>query len=252
MALMNAKAGQFGAAAALSIFILTLLLRSGSNDQSRSEKVLRTTQRRLEGLSKHMDGYEMLNETVVYNRYANVYDRVIKYPDGQSFSFDVWGRNWKKNSFAVVIIVPFNAEERTVTLVKEYNVAHHKFVYGFPTGMVDPEKHRSPLDAARQELDEEAALKCNNLINLLNDDAQRGIPQDKYQRESIYMYLCVDEEDNDSPNQRDSEESDLYIEKGVTVLELKALLRAGTFQSNNVAAAYLALDELSTRGYRLA
>eukprot|EP00188_Purpureofilum_apyrenoidigerum_P001981 Plantae.Rhodophyta-Purpureofilum_apyrenoidigerum.ctg2161.p1 GENE.Plantae.Rhodophyta-Purpureofilum_apyrenoidigerum.ctg2161~~Plantae.Rhodophyta-Purpureofilum_apyrenoidigerum.ctg2161.p1 ORF type:complete len:252 (+),score=52.79 Plantae.Rhodophyta-Purpureofilum_apyrenoidigerum.ctg2161:374-1129(+) len=251
MASLNVKAGQIGAAAVFFVFILMLVFRGKGDDRSRSEAVFKLTQRRLDGLSRHMDGYEILNETVVYNRYANVYDRVVRYPDGQSFSFDVWGRNWRKDSFAVVIIVPFNAEDRTVTLVKEYNVAHHKFVYGFPTGMVDPEKHRSPLDAAKQELDEEAALKCNNLINLLSESAERGVPQDKYQRESIYMYLCVDEEEDDTPNERDSEESDLYVEKGVTVPELKALLRAGTFQSNNVAAAYLALEELTSRGYRL-
>lgn len=64
------------------------------------------------------------------------------------------------------------------------------------------------------------------------------------------MFLCLDEEKDDDPSERDDEEIDLHVERRVPVSEVKALLRAGTFQANNVAAAYLALDELTTRGYR--
>lgn len=88
-----------------------------------------------------------------------------------------WGRNWKKDSFGVVIIVPYDSKTKSFTLVKEYSVAHDRFVYGFPTGMIDLDKHSSPLDAAEQELDEEAHLTCNKLINLLAPMAEHGVPQ---------------------------------------------------------------------------
>uniref|UniRef100_A0A7S0BEA1 Uncharacterized protein n=1 Tax=Rhodosorus marinus TaxID=101924 RepID=A0A7S0BEA1_9RHOD len=75
--------------------------------------------------------------------------------------------------------------------------------------------------------------------------------QHKYQRERIYMYLCVDEEEDENPGNRDSEEVDLHVERGVPVQEVKELLLTGTFQSNNMAAAYLALEVLTKMGYSL-
>mmetsp|Transcript_36974 Transcript_36974/g.147501 ORF Transcript_36974/g.147501 Transcript_36974/m.147501 type:complete len:252 (-) Transcript_36974:2667-3422(-) len=250
MKLVQGRSAYLVAAGCLSLLVLVVFMYQ-QRKIGISIEATKATERRLKELIKHAEKYRIISDSPVYERYARVYDRVVEYPNGEKFAYDIWGRNWKTNTFSVVIIVPYETRTRTMTLIKEYNPAHDRFVYGFPTGMVSADKHKSPLDAAKQELDEEAELTCNNLIDMLSPSATNGVPQDKYQMERIYMYLCVDEEEDESPSERDSEEVDLHVERGVPVREVKELLLAGTFQSNNMAAAYLALEVLTKMGYSL-
>lgn len=160
--------------------------------------------------------------------------------------FDIWGRVWKNNSFSVVAIVPFHSQTQTFTLVREYNPAHTRHVYGFPQGMVEWGKHETLTNAAASELEEEAHLACDHLVSLLsNDDViSGGVPQDKYQRESVYFFLCADSKYVDNPAHLDDEEESLEIVHGVTVEQVHELARAGALQSNNIAAGLMAVEKL--------
>jgi 8-oxo-dGTP pyrophosphatase MutT (NUDIX family) len=193
--------------------------------------------------------FHVVSESVVYSRYARVYSRRLRYPDGKEFEYDVWGRNWKNDSFAVVCVVPFDARDLSFTLVREYNIAHSMHVYSFPQGCYERSKHVSPQAAAEAELDEEARLRCkpSSWIPLL--DTAIGSPQDKFQREKVHYFLCTDSTPltEGFGRERDPEE-DINIERRVSVAQLKAIMRAGVMQSNNIAAGMLAIDRLRLDG----
>lgn len=200
----------------------------------------------LEQLSKR---YSVLTEKVMYSRFARVYSRTVQHSNGDTFEYDVWGRNWKNESFTVVCVVPYNPRTRAFTLIREYNVAHNKHVYSFPQGCYEKSKHASPMDAALAELEEEARVSCgiSHMIPLL--DTPHGSPQDKYQREAVHYFLCKDviRLSNNSLRSRDAEES-IEVTEHVPVSLLKGLIRAGVMQSNNIAAGLLAIDRLRQDG----
>jgi 8-oxo-dGTP pyrophosphatase MutT (NUDIX family) len=209
----------------------------------------RALERSLAILRNASSMFHVVSESVVYSRYARVYSRKLRHPDGKEFEYDVWGRNWRNDSFAVVCVVPFDSSDMTFTLVREYSVAHGMLVYSFPQGCYETGKHASPQAAAEAELDEEARLRCkkSSWIPLL--DTPAGSPQDKFQREKVHYFLCADVfglEEGDA-RQRDAEEN-INIERGISVAQLKALMRAGVMQSNNIAAGMLAINRLRLDG----
>lgn len=202
---------------------------------------------RLLGMLGERDAHvKVIGESVVYDRYARVYSRDVRFQDGKVHSFDVWGRVWKNNSFSVVAVVPFDCVSQTFTLIREFNPAHGRHVYSFPQGMVERTKHVDIRAAAAAELEEEAHLKCREWTPLF--DAQSGgggggVPQDKYQREVVYFYLCADAVGVTHAAHLDAEE-DIEIVSGVTPSQFKQLSHAGALQSNNIAAGLLAMDQL--------
>jgi len=185
---------------------------------------------------------EVAQETVAWTGYARVYERTVVYSDGRkNATFDVWGRTWRDETFGVVIIIPFVRSSRTFTLVKEFCVAHNRFVYSFPAGQIE-RKHKSILEAAKMEFAEEAHMKCARPLKpLLTGDI--GAPQDKFQREAVHYYLCQDSKTVLDAPVRDAEEN-IDIISGVRPAELLAIVKAGTMQSNMIAAAMLALHDL--------
>lgn len=199
----------------------------------------------LSALTARNERYKVVKDKVVYDRYARVYSRDIRFPDGRMFSFDVWGRNWRNNSFTVVAIVPFDRHAHTLTLVREYNPAHGRHVYSFPQGVMEPSRHSDIQSAAAAELEEEAHLKCKSWLPLFS--GKNGMPQDKYQRESVFSFLCSDAVAVDNPAHVDDEE-DIEIVSGVSINEFRSLAKRGALQSNNVAAGFLALDQLRMMG----
>lgn len=189
--------------------------------------------------------YTIMKDKVVYDRYARVYSRDIRFPNGRTFSFDVWGRVWRNESFTVVAVVPFNREAHTLTLIREYNPAHGRHVYSFPQGVMEPSKHTDIQSAAAAELEEEAHLRCKNWIALFS--GKKGMPQDKYQRESVFSFLCSDAVVVDDPAHVDDEE-EIEIVSGISIDSFRNLVKNGGLQSNNVAAGLLALDQLRLMG----
>lgn len=199
----------------------------------------------LTALHQRQRQYKVISDHVVYNRYARVYSRTVRFPDDQQFEYDVWGRVWKNDSFGVVTVVPFDRRTNTFTLIREYNIAHAKFTYGFPQGCLEKSKHSSSKDAAAAELEEEAALKCRNWVDLMKGNTA---PQDKYQRESVWFYLCTDAIQVVGGRKRDLEE-DMDIVHGVTSKQIVELVQEGVMQSNQIAAAMLALHYLKDVTY---
>lgn len=233
-----------GKAACLFIIPLLFLLGTRINlPLHSSHPDTATTTELLGALRAREAKYQVLSDKVVYDRYARVYSRKVQFPDGKQFDFDVWGRVWKNDSFGVVTVIPFDRETRTFTLIREYNIAHARFSYVFPTGQMERAKHASNEAAAAAELEEEAQLRCNHWSNLLGGDEGRGAPQDKYQREVVFYYLCTDAEHVDDAAAVDEEE-DIEVVHGITSKQLRELVAAGAMQSNQIAAAYLALDRL--------
>lgn len=195
------------------------------------------------------DKFQVVDDRVVYSRYARMYSRRVKYPDGKLVDFDVLGRVWKNDSFTVVVTVPFDPEDATFTLVREYNPAHNMHVYSFPQGCMEPRKHRNAADAALAELEEEARISCeaSGMTALL--DTNLGAPQDKYQRESVHYFLCTKPTAVPKVHERhrDAEEN-IDVQTHIGVEKLQGLIRAGVLQSNNIAAGLLAIDRLRELG----
>lgn len=202
-----------------------------------------TTANLIQALREREKAFTVTGEKVVYDRYARVYSREIRFPNGKQFAFDVWGRVWKNDSFAVVTVVPFDRETQTFTLIREYNIAHARFMYCFPQGQIEKAKHSSVQIAAAAELEEEAQLRCDDWISLLRGDDGRGAPQDKYQRETVYYFLCTAAFHVNDAAHMDPEE-DIEVVHGVTSAQLRDLVAAGALQSNNMAAALMAIDKL--------
>jgi len=202
-----------------------------------------TTANLLKSLQEREKTFSVLSDKVVYDRYARVYSRDIRFPDGKEFAFDIWGRVWKNDSFTVVTVVPFDRRTRTFTLTREYNIAHARFVYSFPQGQMERTKHASVQIAAAAELEEEAELKCDDWTNLLGGDDGRGAPQDKYQRETVHYFLCASASHVDDAAGTDPEEN-IEVVHGITTQQLRDLIAAGALQSNNMAAALMAIDKL--------
>ena len=136
-------------------------------------------------------------------------------------------------------------------------------VYSWPAGVYEPTKHGGSLEkAGLMELREEAGLECGDggngggvdggLVRLLSTAAGRGgAPQDKYQREKVEYFLCVD-----ARKRREGEEGRVLDEEerievvgGVRVEEVKELVLAGVMQSNMMAASFMAIDRLEKMGY---
>lgn len=230
--------------ATLSIVLLSFLL-STFLSQPRVHPDTVTTHALLEALHIREREYHVISDSVVFDNYARVYSRQIQFPNGRHFIFDVWGRAWRGDSFAVVTVVPFDRGTRTFTLLREYNIAHSRYVYTFPQGMFERSKHQSVENGAAKELEEEAHLRCHEWSNLLGDDKGQGAPQDKYQRETVHYFLCTSATHIDAADaaHRDEEE-DIEIVPGVTPAQLKDLIKAGALQSNNIAAALMGIDRL--------
>lgn len=230
----------------LTLFnLMTLRARYNNSILARGDIEKKSGSGLLSALAVRNERYKIVKDKVVYDRYARVYSRDIRFPDGRMFSFDVWGRNWRNDSFTVVAIVPFDRHAHTLTLVREYNPAHGRHVYSFPQGVMEPSRHSDIQSAAAAELEEEAHLKCESWIALFS--GKDGMPQDKYQRESVFSFLCSDAVVVDNPAHVDDEE-DIEIVSGVSINEFRNLAKRGALQSNNVAAGLLALDQLRLMG----
>jgi 8-oxo-dGTP pyrophosphatase MutT (NUDIX family) len=59
---------------------------------------------------------------------------------------------------------------------------------GIPAGSFEPGKHESIMQAAADELNEEAGLQAARLIPL----TMAGIPADKYSANRLYCFIALD------------------------------------------------------------
>ncbi len=226
----------------LFLFFLLFLIRYPPGAEERRHAFKPKAKELLKALETDVE--KVVSESVAWTGYARVYSRTVAYADGRpNATFDVWGRTWRGGMFGVAIAVPFVRKTRSFTLVREFCVAHNRFVYSFPAGQVES-KHKDAADAAVAELDEEARLVCRKPMREL----VKGAPQDKFQREAVHYYLCDDAVRKRSGFAMRDKEELIDIVPGVRVEELLALVSAGAMQSNMIAAAMLAIHDLTKRG----
>jgi 8-oxo-dGTP pyrophosphatase MutT (NUDIX family) len=240
------------AAAAVCALLVAVWARGARATANARHPTLDLDHQRLRDLLLALDdlgkAFKHVSDEVAFSRHARLYSRRVIAPNSTAeVDYDVLGRNWREDSFAVVSVVPYDPVSKTFTMIREYNVATKEGALTFPQGCIEPSKHASPLEAAIAELGEEARLECRreDLYELLDHPSS----QDKYQREKIHYFLCTEayQAKDSALFTRDPEEV-MYIERNVSVAEIKALIRAGTMQSNVIASAYLAFDYLRAIG----
>lgn len=115
-------------------------------------------------------------------------------------------------------------------------------MYGTIAGMYESAKHQSAREAAQFELEEEAHLKSNNWIPLL-EESHLSTPVDKYSDNKFFPFLALDCETVINPRPVDNEE---YIEivHNVTFIQLNKLLYTGQINVHSSYGILLALRKL--------
>lgn len=189
--------------------------------------------------------FSVIKERKIFNRYQTVWERKVRYPNGQVVSYDVLGN--ERSCFQSVFVMPFNTRTRTATTIREYSPGKGGAQLSFVAGMFEGGKHASLEDAARAELSEEAHLRGGTLIPL-TPAASGGICADKYSRNMFHYFLCVDCETDDAPKTPDAEEW-IEIMEGVRLTRVRELIMAGEFNTPSSLLGLLALDKLREMGF---
>lgn len=199
--------------------------------------------------------FEIVDEVVLHQRYLTCYNRKVKFPASSTslheeiHEYDVIGH--PKSNFHFCVTFPFHEaanghwDNGQVTIIREYSQGVNSLVYCLPTGGFDPHKHASLEACARAELSEEAHLKSEQLIPLLDEGA--AVPEVKWCRNRFTPFLALHLSADMNPGARDKEE---YIEiLRVGIPELKQLCRSGNMLLPSVATCYWAFDYLASKGY---
>jgi 8-oxo-dGTP pyrophosphatase MutT (NUDIX family) len=205
---------------------------------------------------------DIVDEQVVYRRYATVLLRTVRYPDGRCVTYDIIGQPAVQS--ASVLVFPFDTRNQACYMIREYCPGPNRVLYGFPAGMVES-KHVSMEAAALAELSEEAQLRGGKLIDLTargavwpatslaaqdGRDASgvlHGFAADKYSRNLCKMFLVLDPEHDDQPGAMDAEE---WIEQvgAVPVAQLEEWLWSGQMTMPHMLLAMCALSYLRQNG----
>lgn len=215
---------------------------------SRSSNVLRSHSRRpwRSCTSKPVPppaDFHLISEEKIFHRYQTIFDRTVRYPNGNIVSYDVLGN--PRSDFKSVFVFPFNTSTKTVTLLREYSPGRNKETFSFVAGMFESDKHATLEDAARSELSEEALLKGGELVGLTDHQ----VAADKYSLNDYSFYLCLNAEKDDTPLQRDAEEW-ITVVDGLRLTDIREMVNTGEFNTPNSFLAMLALDRLTKMGFK--
>jgi hypothetical protein len=121
-------------------------------------------------------------------------------------------------------------------------------LHGTVAGIYEAEKHDSLMSCARFELEEEAQLRSDHWVPLLDSD--KAVPFDKYADTVFHPFLALDCTPVLNPRPLDDEEY-IVIERGVGYKRIMELICDG---SMNVPCGYvcmLAFEKLRSMGYPL-
>ena len=184
------------------------------------------------------------NETVVYSGYRTIVRKEFQLPNEKKASYDIVSQ--KHLSISVFI---WNTTTSTTTLIKEFHPGSEKFLYGVVAGMYETSKHNSPLHASQLELEEEAHLKTDKWIPLL-DTADTSMSFDKYSTNRFYSYLALDCEHVANPAPCDDEEL-ISIEHGVSYRDMMRLVTSGQINMVSTHAILLGVQKLRDMGVKL-
>jgi hypothetical protein len=130
------------------------------------------------------------------------------------------------------------------SLISEYCPGVDGVKSGIPGGLYEERKHSDLLNAAQDELNEEAGLIGGTWFAL----APEGIPQDKYSRNRLHPYLVIDSSIDPNPRGQDDTEQ-ITVEHGVSLAEAKRRLLAGDMPAPAAMVTLMAIDKLRELGY---
>lgn len=122
----------------------------------------------------------------------------------------------------------------------------HTHTHSPVAGGVEDHKHASSFEAAQHELEEEAHLVGGTWHCLLASEETKA-PADKYSTCPFSFYLVVDPEMEHDPKPHDEDEL-LVVHRGVTVPEVKGLIREGKMTVPAACASLLAIDKIRELG----
>lgn len=183
--------------------------------------------------------------------HRSILSRTVELPGARSqeATFDVLECGHGRES---VLVVAWDTKSRTATLIREFHPGPLEFQYGAVAGGVEPTKHKSPLEAAQFELEEEARLVGGTWVPLLESPQGTGLASlghDKYSTERFFPWLVLDAQrvEEESARPRDDEEC-IGVVDGLTAIELRRLLRSGSMNCPSSTAVFLALDRLDEMG----
>ncbi|KAJ1397894.1 hypothetical protein B484DRAFT_424984 [Ochromonadaceae sp. CCMP2298] len=180
-------------------------------------------------------------ETVAFEGYRNIIKRDFLLPTGQEISYDILTQNHLS-----VVVFAWNSTSSTATLIREYHPGAEQFMYGTVAGMYEFHKHTSPLEAAEYELEEEAQLRTDSMIALL--DGAVSQPFDKYSTNRFFPYLALDCEFVQDARAMDAEEL-ITVRYDVTYTELMDMMSAGKINVVSTYAILLGVKKLREMGF---
>lgn len=190
------------------------------------------------------EGVTLVNEAVVYAGYRNMLHRGVRFPNGKQVVYDIVDQRHPS-----IVVFAWDSRTCTTTLIREYHPGVNKWMYGTVAGMYEPAKHATPLEAAMFELEEEAQLRSDTWIPLL-DGMDVLVPFDKYSTNQFYPFLAVDCIRVEDPRPMDDEEF-IAVEHLVPHSRLQRLITAGELNVLSSYTIFSAISKLRQLGYRI-
>ena len=191
----------------------------------------------------HEGAFEFLGDEVVLAGWKTHVKRSVRLPTGVVVPFDV---TLAKHD--AVLVVPFDTSTQCFTLIDEIHPGLGEVRPGVVAGLIEPHKHSGPQDAAAAELEEEARLAGGTFYPLIDGDGG-AFPASKYADQLFHPFLVVDPAPVEASGAlpQDMEES-IEARPGISVAELRRLIRSGRLNVLAVSSLLLALDKLAELG----
>lgn len=183
-----------------------------------------------------------IREEVVFRGYRNIVRREVRLPNDHKVIYDVLTQKHLS-----VVVFPWDSRSKTTTLVREYHPGPEKFLYGTVAGMYELNKHTSPLECGKHELEEEAQLQSNQWYELVDTaKTSMGMPFDKYSNNHFFPYLALDCESVINPKPMDDDEF-ITLQRNVTYSQLMDYMKTGQINvvsTFTILLGFQKLDEL--------
>jgi len=197
------------------------------------------------GLVPAPEGFEVVEDVPLFERFRAVFRRDVRYPSGEVHSFDVLGD--PKSAFRSVFVFPLQTDG-SVVMTEEYTPGTHAMTRGFVAGMFDPTKHDDLEHAARAELEEETGFQCERLIKLV-DSEESSMPQDKYSLNMFSFYLAEGcSPILDKPIAKCDDEEFIRVITDVSLSDAESFILRGQVNTAHTALGLLAFNFLRRSG----